>query len=162
MTFYGADISQLRALAKAADQAAALLGSRAGTLHSQIQSAPWKGRDGERFRQEWNASHRPGLDKVVASLRENSRILMKHADEQEKASTSRAGGSGGSAWDRLTSLASQARDWFQEKAEAARELAEHHRELASGLDRMLNASPEEQAKWWAGLSDADRKYLIQG
>jgi len=163
MTFYGADISQLRALAKAADQAAALLSSRAGSLQSQIQSAPWKGRDGERFRQEWSTSHRPSLDKVVASLRENSRILMKHADEQEKASsTTGSGGSGASTWDRLASLAAQAREWFQEKAEAARALAEHHRELASGLDRMLNASPEEQAKWWAGLSDADRAYLIQG
>jgi len=162
MTFYGADISQLRALAKAADQAATLLSSRAGSLHSQIQSAPWKGRDGERFRQEWSASHRPSLEKVVASLRENSKILMKHADEQEKASTTGSGGSGGSPWDRLTSLAAQAKEWFQEKAEAARALAEHHRELASGLDRMLNASPEEQAKWWAGLSDADRAYLIQG
>ncbi|MDQ0730571.1 hypothetical protein [Arthrobacter sp. B1I2] len=160
MTFYGADISQLRALAKAADQAASLLSSRAGSLHSQIQSAPWKGRDGERFRQEWSASHRPSLDKVAASLRENSKILMKHADEQEKAST--AGGSGSTAWDRITSLAAQAREWFKEKAEAARAAAEHRRELESGLDRMLNASPEEQAKWWAGLSDADRKYLIEG
>lgn len=161
MTFYGADISQLRALAKAADQAASLLSSRAGSLHSQIQSAPWKGRDGERFRQEWSASHRPSLDKVVASLRENSKILMKHADEQEKASTAGTG-SGGSTWDRITSLAAQAREWLKEKAEAAKAAAEHRKELEAGLDRMLNASPEEQAKWWAGLSAADRAYLIQG
>lgn len=161
MTFYGADISQLRALAKAADQAASLLSSRAGSLHSQIQSAPWKGRDGERFRQEWSASHRPSLDKVVASLRENSKILMKHADEQEKASTAGTG-SGGSTWDRITSLAAQAREWLKEKAEAARAAAEHRKELEAGLDRMLNAGPEEQAKWWAGLSAADRAYLIQG
>ncbi|KRE91074.1 hypothetical protein [Arthrobacter sp. Soil764] len=162
MTFYGADVSQLRALAKAADQAASLLSSRAGSLHSQIQSAPWKGRDGERFRQEWSASHRPSLDKVVASLRENSKILLKHADEQEKASTAGSGASGSSTWDRLTSLAGQAREWFAEKAEAARAAAEHRRELESGLDRMLSATPEEQAKWWAGLSDADREYLIEG
>ena len=162
MTFYGADISQLRALAKAADQAASLLSSRAGSLHSQIQSAPWKGRDGERFRQEWSASHRPSLDKVVATLRENSKILMKQADEQEKASTAGTGGSGTSTWDRLTSLASQAREWFQEKAEAARAAAEHRRELETGLGRMLDATPAEQAKWWAGLSDADRAYLIEG
>lgn len=161
MTFYGADISQLRALAKAADQAAALLSSRAGSLHSQIQSAPWKGRDGERFRQEWSASHRPSLDKVAASLRENSRILMQHADEQEKASTAGTG-SGSSTWDRLTSLAAQAREWLKEKAEAARAAAEHRKELEAGLDRMINASPEEQAAWWAGLSAADRAYLIQG
>ena len=27
---------------------------------------------------------------------------------------------------------------------------------------MLDASPEEQAKWWASLSAEDRKYLIEG
>ena len=70
MTFYGADVSQLRALAKAADRAAASLSTQANSLHSQIQSAPWKGSDGDRFRQEWSGSHRPGLDKVVNSLRE--------------------------------------------------------------------------------------------
>ncbi|WP_285243763.1 hypothetical protein [Pseudarthrobacter sp. fls2-241-R2A-127] len=162
MTFYGADISQLRALAKAADQAASLLSSRAGTLHSQIQSAPWKGRDGERFRQEWSGSHRPSLDKVVASLRENSKILMRQADEQEKASTAGSGGSGTSTWDRLTSLAAQAREWLKEKGEAAKAAAEHRQELETALDRMVNASPEEQAKWWDSLSEADRKYLIEG
>ncbi|MET3141716.1 UNVERIFIED_ORG: hypothetical protein ABIB13_001418 [Arthrobacter sp. UYEF2] len=30
------------------------------------------------------------------------------------------------------------------------------------MDDMLKASPEEQATWWAGLSEEDRKYLIEG
>ena len=30
------------------------------------------------------------------------------------------------------------------------------------MNDMLKASPEEQAKWWAGLSEADRQYLIEG
>ena len=60
MTFYGADVSQLRALAKAADRAASSLSTQASSLHSQIQSAPWKGSDGDRFRQEWSGNHRPG------------------------------------------------------------------------------------------------------
>ena len=160
MTFYGADVSQLRALAKAADQAAAQLSSRAGALQGQLQSVGWKGADGERFRQEWSSSHRPGLEKVVASLRENSRLLLQHADEQEKASSTSGGGAG--AWDRITSLAGQARDWLQERAAAAAQVAERHRDLESGLDRMLDAGPEEQAKWWNSLSDADRRYLIEG
>ena len=162
MTFYGADISQLRALAKAADQAATLLSTRATSLQGQIQSAPWKGADGERFRQEWVGSHRPGLEKVVSSLRENSRLLMKHADEQEKSSSSSSGGAGPTIWDRFQSLADQAQDWLKQQAAAAAAAAERRQELEAGLEQMLDASPEEQARWWAGLSAADRKYLIEG
>ncbi|MCQ6269631.1 hypothetical protein M8J71_03895 [Pseudarthrobacter sp. R1] len=163
MTFYGADVSQLRALAKAADQAALLLGSRASSLHSQIQAAPWKGTDGERFRQEWSGSHRPGLEKVVSSLRENSRILLQHAEEQEKSSSSSSSaGAGTGVWDRAKSFAGQAQDWLKEQAAAAAAAAGHRRELEAGLERMLDASPEEQATWWDGLSAADRKYLIEG
>lgn len=162
MTFYGADAGQLRALARAADQAATLLGSRALSLHSQIQSAPWKGSDGERFRQDWSSSHRPGLDKVVSSLRENSRILLRHAEEQEKASSGSISGGGTGAWDRITSLADQAREWLREQAVAAAAAAEHRRELQTGMEHMLHAGPEEQAAWWKGLSAADRMYLIEG
>jgi hypothetical protein len=163
MTFYGADVSQLRALAKAADRAAASLSTQASSLHSQIQSAPWKGSDGDRFRQEWSGNHRPGLDKVVDSLRENSRLLLQHAEEQEKSSASSPAGNGGnSAWDRIASLADQAREWLREQAAAAAAAAEHRRELQLDLERMLEAGPEEQAAWWDSLSAADRQYLIEG
>jgi len=161
MTFYGADVSQLRDLAKAADKAATLLSSRASSLQSQIQSAPWKGADGARFRQDWTASHRPSLERVVSSLRENSRILLQHADEQEKSSASSTGSST-SFWDKITSLANQASAWAQERALEAAQAAAHHKELEQSLDKMVDASPEEQAKWWEGLSEEDRKYLIEG
>jgi hypothetical protein len=162
MTFYGADVSQLRALAKAADKAASLLSSRASSLQSQIQAAPWKGADSEQFRQDWAGSHRPGLERVVSSLRQNSKLLLKHADEQEKASASSTGGTGTSAWDKIKAMAQQASDWLKEQAKQAAEAAAHRTELENGLDRMLDASPEEQAKWWDSLSAADRKYLIEG
>jgi hypothetical protein len=162
MTFYGADVSQLRALAKAVDHAASLLSARAGSLHSQIQSAPWKGADGDRFRQEWTGSHRPGLEKVVSSLRENSRILLKNAEEQEKSSNSSGGGRSSGFWDRIKVIASQAEEWLKRQAAAAAAAAGHRRDLEAGLDRMLDAGPEQQAQWWAGLSAADRKYLIEG
>jgi hypothetical protein len=160
MTFYGADVSQLRTLAKAAEQAASLLSTRAGVLHGQIQAAPWKGADGERFRREWTGTHRPGLERVVAGLRENSKLLLQHADEQEKASSPSGGGTG--LWDGMAMLPGQARDWLQEQAAAAAAAAEHRRGLEAGLERMLDAGPRDQAEWWAGLSAADRKYLIEG
>lgn len=163
MTFYGADVSQLRELAKAVDKAATLLSSRASSLQGQIQSAPWKGNDGEMFRQDWSGKHRPSLERVASSLRHNSKLLLQHANEQEKASDKSGGGSGGgSLLDRLKDLADRAKTWLQEQAQKAAEAKAHREELEQGLDDMLKASPEEQAKWWASLSEADRKYLIEG
>jgi hypothetical protein len=161
MTFYGADVSQLRALAKAADKAASLLSTRASSLQSQILAAPWKGGDGERFRQEWTGSHRPSIERVVASLRQNSKVLLQTAGDLDIAGAAGPGatsaGPGG-----LKGLFDQMKNWAQEKLEAAREAAEHRAELQGQLDTMAGASPEEQAKWWDGLSAADKKYLIEG
>lgn len=163
MTFYGADVSQLRELAKAVDKAATLLSSRASSLQGQIQSAPWKGLDGERFRQEWTGSHRPTLERVASSLRQNSKLLLQHANEQEKASDSPGGGSGGGNFlDKLTGLGGRAQAWLVEQMQKAAEAQAHRQELEQGLNEALKGSPEEQAKWWAGLSEADRQYLIEG
>jgi hypothetical protein len=162
MTMYGADVSQLRELANAVDKAASLLSSRATMLQSQIQSAPWKGADGDSFRRDWTGSHRPGLERVAGSLRENSKILLKQADEQEKASDASSGGGSGGAWDKVQSLTNQAKNWLQEQIEKAAEAAAHRKELEQGLETMVDASPKDQAEWWAGLSAEDRKYLIEG
>jgi hypothetical protein len=164
MTFYGADVSQLRELAKAVDKAASLLSSRASSLQGQIQSAPWKGADGELFRQDWSGNHRPALERVVSSLRHNSKLLLQHADEQEKASDESGGaiGGGGSFLDRLKDLGHRTETWLEEQARKAGAAQAHRRELTQGLAAMLHATPAEQAKWWAGLSEADRKYLIEG
>ena len=165
MTFYGADVSQLRELAKAVDKAAALLSSRASSLQGQIQSAPWKGTDGELFRQDWSGNHRPSLERVASSLRHNSKLLLQHANEQEQSSAETGGGSGGggsSALDRLKDLGSRAKNWLEEQVAKAAAAEAHRQELKQGMDDMLKASPEEQAKWWASLSEEDRKYLIEG
>ncbi|MDQ5861220.1 MAG: hypothetical protein M3536_03020 [Actinomycetota bacterium] len=165
MTFYGADVSQLRELAKAVDKAAALLSSRASSLQGQIQSAPWKGTDGELFRQDWSGNHRPSLERVASSLRHNSKLLLQHANEQEQSSAETGGGSGGggsSVLDKLKDLGSRAKNWLEEQAEKAAAAEAHRQELKQGMDDMLKASPEEQAKWWASLSEADRTYLIEG
>ncbi len=162
MTFYGADVSQLRELAKAVDKAATLLSSRASSLQGQIQSAPWKGMDGERFRQDWTGTHRPTLERVASSLRHNSKLLLQHANEQEKASQTGRNASGGSFVDKLKDLGSRAQAWLEQQAQKAAEAQAHREELEQGLDDMLKASPEEQAKWWASLSREDRQYLIEG
>lgn len=162
MTFYGADINQLRALAKAADKAATLLSSNASSLQNQIMSAPWKGNDGARFRQDWTTNHRPSIERVVAGLRQNVKVLLQHAEEQEKASAGNTGSTRSSLMDKALDRFKQGMDWLGERARKAAAAEAHRKELESGLVNMVNASPEEQAKWWAGLSAEDRKYLIEG
>ncbi|WP_457964021.1 hypothetical protein M1E17_21290 [Arthrobacter sp. D1-29] len=170
MTFYGADVSQLRDLAKAADKAASLLSSQASSLQGQIQSAPWKGADGERFRQEWTGSHRPNLEQVASTLRHNSKLLLQHADEQERSSagssggagTGDAGSSGGEGAGPLDNIVNDGLNWLEQRVKEAAEAKERHHELEQDLGRMVDASPEEQAKWWDGLSAEDRRYLIEG
>ncbi|BAS11325.1 hypothetical protein AHiyo4_47470 [Arthrobacter sp. Hiyo4] len=166
MTFYGADVSQLRELAKAVDKAAALLSSRASSLQGQIQSAPWKGADGELFRQDWSGNHRPSLERVASSLRHNSKLLLQHASEQEQSSAATGGGSigsgGTSVLDKIKDLGSRAQNWLEEQVAKAAAADAHRQDLKQGMGDMLKASPEEQAKWWASLSEEDRRYLIEG
>jgi hypothetical protein len=98
---------------------------------------------------------------VVASLRQNSKILLQNAAEQERSSAAGSGstsaGPGGPS-----GLFEQMKNWVQEKLEAARAAAEHRAELQGQLATMAGATPEEQARWWDGLSAADKKYLIEG
>lgn len=162
MAFYGADVGQLRELAKAADRAATLLSTKALSLQNQIMAAPWKGADGERFRQDWNGNHRPSLDRVVNSLRNNAKLLLQNADEQEKSSASATGSTSMTAFEKLQLQWEKTKDWLEKQAEEAKARAEHQEKLEGQLNNMADASPEEQAKWWAGLSEEDRKYLIEG
>jgi hypothetical protein len=160
MTFYGADVDQLRALAKAADKAANLLSTKAASLQGQLMAAPWKGQDAERFKQDWTGSHRPSLNRVVESLRQNSKVLMQHADQQEKASNRSTGSTSMTFLEKIQERIDAVREWLAQRAKEAAALEEHRKELTEGAEKMLKASPEEQAEWWKNLSEEDRKYLL--
>ncbi len=89
---YGADIEQLRTLSQSLGTSGSRLKTVESTVNSLVQSAAWKGSDGDRFRSEWTSTLRPMLNKTSVSLQEQSRSLLKHADEQEKASTAGSAG----------------------------------------------------------------------
>ncbi|WP_455835973.1 WXG100 family type VII secretion target [Pseudarthrobacter siccitolerans] len=91
--FYGADVAQLRQLAKDLAGGANRLNALGQQLGSSISSTAWRGHDGERFRSEWTSAHQKLLRSATAGLEEASKALLANADEQEKTSTS--GGSGG-------------------------------------------------------------------
>lgn len=91
---WGADVEQLRTLAKQFGTTADLLLQQSTQLSSQINNTPsWKGRDAEHFRSDWNGNHRALLQKTAARLKQESKLLLTNADEQDRASS--AGGSGG-------------------------------------------------------------------
>ncbi|MDQ0663421.1 uncharacterized protein YukE [Arthrobacter ulcerisalmonis] len=95
-TLWGADVEQLRTLAQQFSRTADLLQQQSTQLSSQINNNPaWKGQDASRFRSDWNSNHRALLQQTVSRLQQESKLLLKNADEQEKASTAGAGGSGG-------------------------------------------------------------------
>ena len=92
---YGADIEQLRALSKSMGQSRQRLQNVESTVNSLVQSAEWKGADGENFRSAWTSSLRPMLSKATESLEHQSKSLLTQAAEQEQAST--GGGVGASS-----------------------------------------------------------------
>ncbi|GAB5078513.1 WXG100 family type VII secretion target [Arthrobacter sp. AD-310] len=96
-TLWGADVAQLRTLAQQFSRTADLLLQQSAQLSGHINNSPaWKGQDAVRFRSDWNSNHRTLLQKTAARLKQESKLLLTHADEQERASNAgTAGGPGG-------------------------------------------------------------------
>jgi hypothetical protein len=94
---WGADVDQLRTLARQFSKTADLLLQQSTQLSGQINNTPaWKGQDAEHFRSDWNGNHRALLQKTASRLKQESKLLLANADEQDRASTARgAGGSDG-------------------------------------------------------------------
>ena len=95
---WGADVDQLRTLARQFSKTADLLLQQSTQLSGQINNSPaWKGQDAEHFRSDWNGNHRALLQKTAARLKQESKLLLTNAEEQDRASsTGGPGGSGGS------------------------------------------------------------------
>ncbi|KIS25463.1 hypothetical protein TV39_20645 [Arthrobacter sp. SPG23] len=95
--FYGADVAQLRQLAKDLAKGASRLEQLGQQLGGSITSSPWKGNDGERFRSDWNGSHAKALRAAAAGIHSASNALLQNADQQDRASTGSTGGYTGGA-----------------------------------------------------------------
>jgi hypothetical protein len=84
---YGADIEQLRALAKTMSQHSDKVNTLSAELGKLLSRAPWAGRDADAFRAAWDSDHRPKLKRVAAELHNQAQELTRNADQQDKAST---------------------------------------------------------------------------
>ena len=92
---WGADVAQLRTLAQQFGKTSETLLQQSTTLTSAINNnTSWKGADGARFTSEWNSSHRALIQTTAFALKAESKRLMTHAEQQEKASNTAAGAGG--------------------------------------------------------------------
>ncbi|CAD5992894.1 WXG100 family type VII secretion target [Agreia sp. COWG] len=101
MAVYGADVAQLRALAKQFRRASEELLNSTSTVTTAVNStAAWRGPDAGQFRSSWNTEQTSKISSAVRALDQASEALVRNAQEQETASTvgtTGSGGSGGSA-----------------------------------------------------------------
>ncbi|MGX9899359.1 WXG100 family type VII secretion target [Arthrobacter sp. SA17] len=92
--FYGADVAQLRQLAKDMANGANRLSMLGQQLGGSVASSPWKGDDADRFRSDWNSSHARVLLAAADGIQTASKALLRNAEEQDKASNDGAGSGG--------------------------------------------------------------------
>ncbi|MGA7206505.1 MAG: WXG100 family type VII secretion target [Specibacter sp.] len=86
-TMLGADPQQLRNLAKDFSQAAQQLTELSTALTQRInRPGGWKGPDADRFRSQWNGSHRSKITAASKCFDQTATALLRNAQEQEQAS----------------------------------------------------------------------------
>jgi hypothetical protein len=91
---YGADVVQLRDLAKALDAAADRLDNSRVRVTNGIQIAAWIGPVASKFRLTWNSTYRPNLGAASSLLRGNAAKLRSNAEDQDRASRAVGAASG--------------------------------------------------------------------
>lgn len=87
----GADVDALRGLAQRMGLAGQQLERIQSTMRAQLYGSPWKGRDAEQFRREWDAQHARVLRTVAAELARLGQTLALEARQQEAASAAGGG-----------------------------------------------------------------------
>lgn len=91
----GADVEQLRSLAKRFTTSADRLQQSSSGLSGAITNAAfWRGNDADQFRAQWRSQSNPSIATVVKSLRSAADALIRNADEQDRASGAGGGGTG--------------------------------------------------------------------
>ncbi|MGC0369912.1 WXG100 family type VII secretion target [Microbacterium sp. SLBN-111] len=91
MGMYGADVEQLRALARSFDSAATRLDQNRMTVGNAIRIQAWVGPVAVRFRAEWDSAHSVKVAQAAAGLRDAASALRRNADDQDHTSRSDAG-----------------------------------------------------------------------
>jgi hypothetical protein len=80
------DIGQIRSLAQMMVRGCLDLRGMVRELTVEVEQAPWRGPDRDRFVEQWNSHHAVRLSRVADSLEEASSEATAHARRQEEAS----------------------------------------------------------------------------
>ncbi len=86
MAQLGMDTEQMGALGKAMQRDAAQIRTLSKQLDSQLRGAWWKGTDADRFRSDWDGSHRAQLERVAAALEASAKVITSNVTQQTQAS----------------------------------------------------------------------------
>lgn len=88
MAQLGLDPEQMLVLQKAMLREAGTIRTLSKQLDGQLKSAWWRGNDSDRFRSEWDGTHRAQLEKVAAALEAASKTVASNITQQNQASQS--------------------------------------------------------------------------
>ncbi|QAY69957.1 WXG100 family type VII secretion target [Xylanimonas protaetiae] len=78
--------TEVRALARSLQTDADELTTISQKITQQLHGVFWKGADAERFRGEWEQTHRAALKQVAAALQDFGHLAKTNADDQDKTS----------------------------------------------------------------------------
>lgn len=146
--FIGADIAQLRTLSKSLGQSGTRLKSVESTVNALVQTAAWKGIDGDAFRSEWASSLRPMLNTAAVTLQNQSQVLLAQANEQETASGATGTAPAPGPAQSTQAAGAAGRNWGDAFTDP------HYVHAPSGLEWLLEKSGVEDGNGAAGMASA--------
>jgi len=82
----GLDPEQMTALQKSLQREAGSIRTLAKQLDGQLKAAWWKGTDSDRFRAEWDGTHKSQLEKVSMALEDAAKRIGTNVAQQTQAS----------------------------------------------------------------------------
>ncbi len=83
----GANIEQLRGLARRFNAEAGKIRQSASAIKSQMGNLWWEGPGAERFKNEWESQHRLAINRIVEHLEQAAAYCKQQADELERATS---------------------------------------------------------------------------
>ncbi|SMQ62230.1 hypothetical protein [Agreia sp. VKM Ac-1783] len=94
--FFGADVAELRSLARTVEGGSEQLAAIRALLSQSIGQSAWDGPDGADFTAAWHSRLAPGLQRASERLATATETLKRNADEQDQASQDGSGSSSSS------------------------------------------------------------------
>lgn len=82
----GMDVEAGAQLAKTFQKKGSEIGDAINAIDRQLNSTWWKGSDAEKFKSEWNGTHKANLKKAQTALDDEARKMDKNVKEQTQAS----------------------------------------------------------------------------